>query len=262
MTGHQSPTGLPILLLLAGISLAAGGCLEIETNTRVNDDGSVDRTLAFRGDSSSIPQGEAMYGINSSWRVSPPDTAGGKITVTASRHFSTGVELAAALKGVPGKTIDIRPTVERHFNWFFTTYRYAETKFRSPIIFRNGNLTLSQHTSSSRNRLRRRGTAWLQRMPVIATSDGRSGTSLRLSTGLFGAASDYSGTRQCGISRWTRGRRSSSRSRGILTMEAGAYRTLRPRMTVSSEHAGCRQRSGQTAIPSSHSVSGRNSKRP
>ncbi len=127
MTANHIQRKMPTLILLAGVSLFAAGCLEIEITTRVHDDGSVDRSLVFQGDSSSIPVGRSLYGIDSSWLLKYPDTVGGKPSVTASRHFATDVELAAALKGIPGVKVDIRPAVERHFNWFFTTYRYAET---------------------------------------------------------------------------------------------------------------------------------------
>lgn len=113
-----------LLALPAGI---ISGCLETETTTTVLTDGSLTRMVELSGDSSSIPDGMAMFGIDSSWNLERKASGRERASLVARRTFTDVNAMAHALAGEPGTRVNIIPTLETHFAWFFTTYRYAET---------------------------------------------------------------------------------------------------------------------------------------
>ena len=119
----------PILTACLVGFLSLSGCLDIATTSKVNNDGSIVRTVTFTGDSSEVYEGRFPIEIDSSWSKSITRSAGKdkNFTLTASRMFRNVEEMNRALKGTFGKTLQYQFELEKSFRWFFTVYRYRET---------------------------------------------------------------------------------------------------------------------------------------
>ncbi len=121
---------IPSYVLVMLLALPAGivsGCLETETTTTVLTDGTLTRMVELSGDSSSIPDGMAMFGIDSGWNLERKASGRERASLVARRTFTDVDAMARALAGEAGTRVNIVPTLETHFAWFFTTYRYTET---------------------------------------------------------------------------------------------------------------------------------------
>lgn len=120
----QRHVSVPFLAFLA---LMANGCLEIETTTKINSDGSIIRTVVMTGDSSSIYQRDFAVTVDSTWDTQIQQIERNKFVRTATKAFRDVGEMNKSLVGRKGRTLNIRADLERHFRWFFTTIRYRET---------------------------------------------------------------------------------------------------------------------------------------
>lgn len=118
---------LIVVALMTILALTANGCLEIETTTKINSDGSVIRTVVMTGDSSSIYQRDFAVTVDSTWDTQIQQIERNKFVRTATKVFREVGEMNKALMGEEGRTLSIRADLERHFRWFFTTIRYRET---------------------------------------------------------------------------------------------------------------------------------------
>jgi hypothetical protein len=117
-------------LLLSTFAIAAffvQGCLDIGITTHVNTNGSILRTVVITGDSSDIYGDKIPLPLDSTWKKSIKKTDSRKFTLTATRLFEGTEEMNNSLKGTEGKTLGARVEFQRHFQWFFTTFRYSET---------------------------------------------------------------------------------------------------------------------------------------
>lgn len=107
--------------------ILCAGCLETETTTTIQTDGTLTRTVQLSGDSSSIPAGLEMFGIDSSWTLERQAGKDQRLVLTAVRAFPDVQEMARSLAGSPGHRVNIVPSLETRFAWFFTTFRYSES---------------------------------------------------------------------------------------------------------------------------------------
>lgn len=130
--------------LLACCTLAASGCLDIQTTTVVHRDESLTRTVLFSGDSASIPPARAILGIDSAWTLESGRTEKTH-TLRAERRFADIGEMSRAVEGNLGETVRIVPRLDTRFNWFFTTYRYSETWRRLHAV---DDVPLSEYVSA------------------------------------------------------------------------------------------------------------------
>ncbi|HTP14098.1 MAG TPA: hypothetical protein VMM37_10730, partial [Bacteroidota bacterium] len=105
-------------------------CLDIETTSRVNPDGSVLRTITFTDDSAGTYRGDFPIPLDSTWRQTTEKVGEDKFTVTASRLFRDVDEMNRTLKGTFGKTLQSEFALERTFQWFFTSYRFTERSLK------------------------------------------------------------------------------------------------------------------------------------
>ena len=113
------------LPMLAG--LVFPGCLDVETKTKVNRDGTMTRTVTFAGDSSRVFRGDYPLTVDSLWPSSIRKLDEKKFEFSASRTFSSPEALNKAIKGVPNKTLFVQVELEESFWWFVTDFRYKET---------------------------------------------------------------------------------------------------------------------------------------
>jgi hypothetical protein len=133
-----------LLFVLAGLVLP--GCLDVETKTKVNRDGTIKRTLTFAGDSSRIFRGGYPLSVDSLWASSIQKLDEKKFEFSASRTFSNPEALNEAIRGIPNKTLSVQVELEETFWWFVTDYRYTETYKRwSPF----DNVPLTDYVSKA-----------------------------------------------------------------------------------------------------------------
>ena len=119
----------PILAACLLAFLMCSGCLDIETTTHVNRDGSLVRTITFEGDSVEVYAGKFPVELDSTWTRAITKVAAKNrhYMLTASKRFSDVDEMNKVLGGQFGKTLQFKFEVEKSFQWFFTVYRYQET---------------------------------------------------------------------------------------------------------------------------------------
>jgi hypothetical protein len=107
--------------------LPVTGCLETETTTVVQSDGSLTRSVALKADSAGLAAGMRMFGVDDAWTVEQTGADQKEHSLVARRTFRTVDAMSDALTGEPGRRIGIKPRLTNSYNWFFTTYRYEET---------------------------------------------------------------------------------------------------------------------------------------
>jgi hypothetical protein len=121
-------TAWPLWIAFACTALSFAGCLEIETKTTVNTDGTFVRSIDFKDEDTTKSDNEmALFETDSSWtsvRHRLNDTSRVR---TMTRVFSSSDDLAKALRGTRGKTLEVRVGFDRKFRWFTTEYVYSET---------------------------------------------------------------------------------------------------------------------------------------
>ncbi len=121
------------IVLLLGI-IAGGllpGCLEIETRTRVNADGTVLRTQVLTGDSTEVEEGAFPFPVDSTWTFSLARTEKGEFRRMAEKLFRNVEELNRDADDTSRLNVRSRTVVQKRFLWFFTEYTYRETYLRS-----------------------------------------------------------------------------------------------------------------------------------
>jgi hypothetical protein len=125
-------TNHPSLALAAAclVSLSVPGCLEVETTTRVKADGTIQRTVEIKGDASALAGGDYPLALRGPWDTRITRTGKKNGQLRASRTFQDVDALNAAIRGEPGKTLAFQASLEQHFLWFTTTFRYEETLAR------------------------------------------------------------------------------------------------------------------------------------
>jgi hypothetical protein len=133
-----------ILKILAVILLFLfNSCIDhYSISTKINADGSLDRTIqVVADDSTSVFEGNLKIPSDTSWKISTrwiysvegDTTSEKKFEYTASKHFSNIHELNKYLTVVGDTTtfIKISGRLEKKFRWFYTYYSYAETYQKS-----------------------------------------------------------------------------------------------------------------------------------
>ena len=126
--------------------LVLPGCLDVETKTKVNRDGTLTRTVTFTGDSSSVFRANYPLTIDSLWPSSIQKIDEKKFEFSASRTFANVKELNSAITSIPGKTLAVQVEFAESFLWFVTDYHYKETYKRwSPF----DNVPLSDYVSNA-----------------------------------------------------------------------------------------------------------------
>lgn len=116
-----------LLVTFALGALSVPGCLDIEMTTHVNTDGTILRTVVIKGDSAGIYSNKFPLPLDSTWKRTIEKTDSKNFTLTATKLFEGPDAMNNSLKGTEGKTLSARVEFRRHFQWFFTTFRYSET---------------------------------------------------------------------------------------------------------------------------------------
>lgn len=115
--------------VLMAITLTA--CREYEITTKIYPDGSCERIMFVRGDSSEVVENPRFpIPIDSTWTLSMKADADDddNIIYTAKKKFASVAQMNAALYNEKGDDVrvNIRSTLQRRFRWFFTFLKYQE----------------------------------------------------------------------------------------------------------------------------------------
>jgi hypothetical protein len=117
-------------LFLIAMPVLLAGCLEIETSTTINRDGTLRRSIVIQGDSLSIYGGSFTVPVDSTWTQEIRKIDDRKWELTASRNFADIEELNREIAGVRGRTLRGVASIEERFRWFTSTLTYRETIHR------------------------------------------------------------------------------------------------------------------------------------
>jgi len=119
---------ITMLMLTAGLLLLPG-CLDLYFTTEVNPDGSLDKTVVFKGDSSEIIGNSVFSLLNSDWDTTWIPVDDKKMKFVATRHFKNPKLLNKWSDPQDSAKIQIRSHVvlKKQFRWFYTYFKYQET---------------------------------------------------------------------------------------------------------------------------------------
>ncbi len=112
------------------VPIFLAGCLDVDTTTTVRRDGSLNRTVVIKGDSSAIYEGHYTIHLDSTWAQDIQKAGEQKYELTASREFTSADALNEATKGEPGRFLSFSVTVDENFRWFTSQLTYRETIHR------------------------------------------------------------------------------------------------------------------------------------
>jgi hypothetical protein len=134
-----------IIIILLLFTAACG--IDYTITTRIFPDGSCERTMTARLDSSDLKDDLFFIPIDSSWEkqtVWELDTMQKKkiAIVTVKKRYSSVEEMNSEFyeEGAISETQNIRIELKKKFRWFYTLYRYEETYIQH-FPFRNFPLT-------------------------------------------------------------------------------------------------------------------------
>ena len=121
----QIPTLITLILLLSGCHDTV-----IDVTSQVNRDGSILRTEAISGDSSSIVAARFPTAKDSCWTISLLHGGDSSFRRVAVRLFCDAQEMNEHLSVKEPFTLPIRVSLERRFLGFFTEFTYRETHIK------------------------------------------------------------------------------------------------------------------------------------
>jgi hypothetical protein len=117
-----------VRFLCASLAMLSGGCLEIETTTTVNTDGTFVRAIESKSeDSAKVVDASPLFLTDSTWTVLRRKIHDTSWVTTITREFRDRNALAEGLRGEPGRSLEVRVGLEKRFQWFTTEYAYSET---------------------------------------------------------------------------------------------------------------------------------------
>ncbi|MDD8019415.1 MAG: hypothetical protein PHP42_13665 [Bacteroidota bacterium] len=119
-----------IIINLLLLVLMSCGCNDYTIKTKINPDGSFEKTIVCDGDSLGIYQLPLPFVFSNGWKIDIQEKSGtqkGFIT-TATKKYAGVEELQAEYtKGKDSVKLNISSRIEKRFRWFFTYYIYEET---------------------------------------------------------------------------------------------------------------------------------------
>jgi len=113
----------PVLTTLA---LVPCGCLEIQLDTRVDADGTLERGEVVTGDSAEASQFGFLSPVDATWHVSAGRSGADAFARTAVKRFAGPEAFNAALGDTAAGTLPVTAALERRFLWFYSDLTYRE----------------------------------------------------------------------------------------------------------------------------------------
>jgi hypothetical protein len=149
MKSHTSWKGTWFLLLWV---IMWTGCLDIEISTDIASDGSCERIVVVKGDSSDIFSSRFPIPLDSTWDISLVQEDEDIYEYTARKRFENISELNRefVVEDTSEVAIGMRVTLEKNFHWFFSSLEYRETyALNNPI----NEVPLSEYLSEEETEL-------------------------------------------------------------------------------------------------------------
>lgn len=123
-----------IVVLGVGVMVLSSCERPMTLATKVYEDGTFDKTIAFEKADSSIVQ-QNVFGINAQhgWSASMKELPGEKkdnddrFYIVFNKHFNSLEEMNAELNSSSDTLFQIKSTFKKKFKWFYTYMRYTET---------------------------------------------------------------------------------------------------------------------------------------
>jgi hypothetical protein len=120
------------VLLLA---LLSNGCNDYTIKTKINPDGSFEKTIVCDGDSLGIYKLPLPFVFTDGWKIDiqrKPGAVkggnGGGFLTTATKQYANAEELQTEFtRGQDSAKLKITSLIDKRFRWFFTYYIYKET---------------------------------------------------------------------------------------------------------------------------------------
>lgn len=109
------------------LSLMVSGCLEVQTTTQVNPDGTLLRTQILSGDSTEVWTHRFPTTIDNTWTVSVRRLEKGGFNRVATKLFRDAAEMNESFKDASSLSLRFHAVLEKRFLWFFTEFNYRET---------------------------------------------------------------------------------------------------------------------------------------
>jgi hypothetical protein len=128
--------------LFALALLALPGCLELDVDTTIHDDGSSDRRISLTRPVNTLPSEAFPRTTGAGWKGEWSADSGKKNSYlyTATKHFATPEELMAEYNNTSDSgAMSSHITLEKKFQWFYTyidyreVYRKMHRPYRVPI---------------------------------------------------------------------------------------------------------------------------------
>jgi hypothetical protein len=135
---RRSIFGMLLLVVLSG------GCNNTYTvKTKINPDGSFEKTIVCDGDSLGLDKIPLPFVFKDGWKIDIRKDTGKytKFITTARKTYADIDEFKAeAARGSDSTKLSIVSRIEKHFRWFFTYYTYQETipafsRFKQTVPF-------------------------------------------------------------------------------------------------------------------------------
>jgi hypothetical protein len=121
-------TKLKILAIL--LVMTTAGCNDYAVKTKINPDGSFERTIICTGDSLGLYALALPYVFSDSWSIDIQRKKDGEknFVTTAKKSYANSEQLMAEFsKGKDTSKLQISSRIEKRFRWFFSYFTYTET---------------------------------------------------------------------------------------------------------------------------------------
>jgi len=119
-----------ILIDLLLLVLMFSGCNDYTIKTKINPDGSFEKTVICEGDSLGLYKLPLPFVFSDGWKIEIEQKAGKEKSffTTATKKYTNAEELETEYtKGQDSIKLKISSRIEKRFRWFFTYYNYEET---------------------------------------------------------------------------------------------------------------------------------------
>lgn len=118
-----------IIIDLLLLVLLFSGCNDYTIKTKINPDGSFEKTVICEGDSLGIYKLPLPFVFSNGWKIEIQSNDGKekKFITTATKKYANAEELEREfVKGQDSTKLKISSRIEKQFRWFFTYYIYEE----------------------------------------------------------------------------------------------------------------------------------------
>lgn len=121
--------GHEFLLVVLGLLFLTSCEHSVTMETQVHPDGSLDKSITLKGDSSTVTHNFLGISAAKGWAVScqPDSSDQDKLFVKFKRQFNSAEEFNQTLGNPSDTTFRMTSSFDKKFRWFYTYFQYSET---------------------------------------------------------------------------------------------------------------------------------------